>query len=184
MTRPAAAILLPASLLTAAIALAVLGGSVRSMTDGAVDEAQIAESTQAGRAHETEPPAPRFVAYDIFIDPAGRPLAAWQIQFRATRGDVKILGVENAEHPAYADAPPYYDERAMMHDRVVVGDFSTNPPDALPAERTRVTTIHAVIEPTDVEPEFALTLQAAATVDGAPLTRAHATFQQRTDREE
>ena len=55
---------------------------------------------------------------------------------------------------------------AMMRDRVIIGAFSTAP--ELPHAKTRVARIHVRLEgPTDWTPEFDVTLDTAATGEGA-----------------
>src|SRR5438552_2611435 len=66
----------------------------------------------------------RFGAMDIFIDSGSTPLAAYQIEIAATNGLAKIVGIEGGEHPAFQQ-PPFYDPKAMQHDRVILAGFST-----------------------------------------------------------
>ncbi|MEZ0267217.1 MAG: hypothetical protein ACAI43_20985, partial [Phycisphaerae bacterium] len=78
----------------------------------------------------------RFTYVDITIDPAGKPLAAWQVEFAAEVGAVSLVGIEAGDHPAYAKRPPFYDPAALAGRRVIVGDYSLDK--TLPAARTRV----------------------------------------------
>ncbi len=123
----------------------------------------------------------RFVAIHLFIDTRDVPLAAYQLSFRATRGDVSIVGIGNGDSAPF-NQPPYFDKQAMQHDRVIIGDFSLNESDALPAGRIRIATIHVRIAG-DVEPEYELILDAAATVDGEAID-AKATFTQQEDQQQ
>src|SRR6267142_3694254 len=66
----------------------------------------------------------RFRAVDIFIDPKGAPLAAWQIEFAATNGVAKIVGIEGGEAEPFRN-PPFYDPKAMQGERVIIAAFST-----------------------------------------------------------
>jgi len=112
---------------------------------------------------EAEPPAGgvRFEALDVFVDSGAKPLAAWQFELAAERGDVKIVGLEGGEHAAYRE-PPYYDPAALQNHRIIVAAFNTGRD--LPAGRTRVARIH--VQVTGPEPEYAIRLAAAASPDG------------------
>ncbi len=106
----------------------------------------------------------RFDAIDVYVDSGAQPLAAYQLDLSATAGDVKIVGIEGGEHPAFTD-PPYYDPAAMRHDRVIIAAFSTAPPERLPNGRTRIATIHVQIAG-DIEPTYITEFTIAATADG------------------
>lgn len=106
----------------------------------------------------------RFRTVDISLDTKDKPLAAYQLEFSATAGDVKIVGIEGGDHPAFSQ-PPFYDPKAMQHDRVIIAAFSTEAADRLPKGKTRVATIHTQTKGT-VEPKFELKLQAAANAGG------------------
>ena len=117
-------------------------------------------------APEVEPaPAVRFAAVDLFIDAGDRPLAAYQLEFAAVAGQVKIVGVEGGQHAAFKQAP-YYDPQAIQRERVILAAFSTAAPEELPAGKTRVATIHVQITG-DVEPHYAVKLVTSATAEGA-----------------
>ncbi len=127
-----------------------------------------------GEAKRDEVPAPpvvRFAAYDVFVDSRDMPLAAWQVDVHApgdaNAGTVRIVGIEGGDHEAYA-TPPVYDPRAIQHDRVVIGDYSTRAEPALPRGKVRVARIHVRTEgPEGFAPEFRITLETAATRLGA-----------------
>lgn len=105
--------------------------------------------------------APRFLAYDIVIDTGDEGLAAYQVdvRFGVAGGTVLIVGVENGEHLAYADAP-YYDPAAIDKDadpaiggRVILAAIASpvtenlpDPADTLPTGSTRVARVHVVVE--------------------------------------
>ena len=118
---------------------------------------------------QAQPAAPeegrsRFCAVDIFVDSGSTPLAAYQIEFAATNGVAKIVGIEGGEHPAFRQ-PPFYDPKAMQHDRVIIASFSTRSITELPAGKTRVATIH--LQTSSVRlPVFELKLQAAGDPQG------------------
>ena len=118
----------------------------------------------------------RFRAVDIYVDSKSAPLAAYQLEFSATNGVAKIVGVEGGEHPAFREAP-FYDPKAIQHERVVIAAFSTASADKLPAGRTRVATIH--LQTTGAEPvRFALNFQTAADFQGNKIS-AEASFEER-----
>lgn len=106
----------------------------------------------------------RFCAVDIYVDSQSTPLAAYQLEFTATNGVAKIVGIEGGEHPAFRN-PPYYDPKAMQHDRVIIAAFSTAAPDQLPAGKTRVATIH-IQTSEGTPPAFEVKVQAAADSQG------------------
>lgn len=111
--------------------------------------------------------ATRFTSVELWIDSGDQPLAAYQLEFQPALGSVKIVGIEGGAHPEFAD-PPYYDPRAMMSERVILADFSTAAPAALPKGRTRLATIHLHGEG-EVMPQFLLRLDTAAGPDGSPI---------------
>lgn len=83
--------------------------------------------------------ASRFEAIDVFVDSGNQQLAAWQLEVSSAANDVQIVGIEGGEHPAFAE-PPYYDQRAMNSNRVIIAAFNTG--DNLPSGKTRVARIH------------------------------------------
>ena len=107
---------------------------------------------------------PRFQAFDVFVDSGSQPLAAYQIEITAPKETVKIAGIEGGEAQAFRE-PPYYDPKAMQHERVILAAFSTSAADKLPKGRTRVATIHMQIAG-EQPPRFVVKLQTAATVNG------------------
>lgn len=110
---------------------------------------------------------PRFGWVDVFIDSGEAALAAYQFELSAEAGDVRIVGIEGGGHEAFA-APPYYDERAMQHDHVIVGAFNTGEATALPVGRVRVARIHVRVEG-DRPAEYVARLQTAGDVHGEKL---------------
>lgn len=106
----------------------------------------------------------RFAAVDILIDSQDKPLAAYQVTFSASRGDVLIVSIEGGEHAAFSDAP-FYDPKAIQNERAILAGFSTNEAKDLPKGRTRVATVHVEIRG-DIEPQYEWKLDAAATVGG------------------
>ena len=118
-------------------------------------------ASMAAGAQEPEA-AVRFEAVDVYIDSAARPLAAYQFEFAAETGEIKIVGVEGGEHEAFKQ-PPYYDPAALSNDRIIIAAFNTGR--NLPSGKTRVARIHLQVTGA-VEPEYVIILGAAATSDG------------------
>jgi hypothetical protein len=116
-------------------------------------------------------PAAHFEAIDVFVDPAGKPLGAYQIEFRATVGDVKLVGVEGGAHDAYRRAP-YYDARALQQSRIIIAAYSTDA--ALPLNKTRVARLHVQVEG-NVRPQYEIKLTVAGDRDAKSIP-AEATY--------
>lgn len=111
----------------------------------------------------------QFAAVDIYLDSA-EPVAAWQFEFSNRNGLMKIIGVENGESAAF-ERVPYYDREAVRRgtaDRIVVADFSLADESLLPSGRTRIATLHLMLEGRD-DPSFDLHLVTAVTQDGQPI---------------
>lgn len=114
--------------------------------------------------------SPRFVTLDIHIDPRGEPLAAYQFELTEADGRMTVVGLENGEHPAFAD-PPHYDRAAIdagHADRVIAAAYSLRPASQLPTGRTRVCTVHVQITGS-AAPQFQLTLVAAGDAEARPI---------------
>lgn len=109
--------------------------------------------------------ASRFEAIDVFVDSGNHRLAAWQLDIRSTANDVQIVGIEGGEHSAFAE-PPYYDQRAMNNNRVIIAAFNTG--DNLPSGRSRVARIHVQIRGSGARTWLA-ELTTAATADGTKI---------------
>jgi hypothetical protein len=124
----------------------------------------------------TEEGRTRFCAMDIFVDSGSTPLAAYQLEFAATNGVAKIVGIEGGEHTAFRQ-PPFYDPKAMQHERVIIASFSTAPAASLPTGRTRIATIHFQVTGTQL-PQFELRLQTAGDSQGDKIS-ARANFEER-----
>ena len=107
-------------------------------------------------------PKVRFAPLHIYLDSGNQPLAAFQFELKATAGQIKIVGVESGQHPAFKEAP-YYDPAALANDRIIIAAFNTGRD--LPKGRTRIATIHLQIIG-DVEPDYELNLTVAADADG------------------
>jgi hypothetical protein len=124
----------------------------------------------------TEEGRSRFRTIDIFVDSRGTPLAAYQVEFAATNGAVKIVGIEGGEPEAFRQ-PPVYDPKAMQKDHVIIASFSTAAPSTLPKGRIRVATIHIQVTG-DQAPQFEIKLQTAGDPRGRKIS-AQATFVER-----
>ncbi len=106
----------------------------------------------------------RFQSVDVYLNSGSAPLAAYQLDFSITNGVGKIVGIEGGEHTAFREAP-FYDPKAIQHERVIIAAFSTESADKLPTGKTRLATIHLQI--TGIEPpQFELKLQTAADAEG------------------
>ena len=124
----------------------------------------------------TEEGRSRFGAVDIYVDSGSTPLAAYQLEFAATNGVAKIVGIEGGEHPAFRQ-PPFYDPKAMQHERVIIASFSTAPATGLPIGKTRVATVHFQTTGTQL-PKFELKLQTAGDLQGNKIA-VQASFEER-----
>lgn len=124
----------------------------------------------------------RFRAVDVFVDSTNKPLAAYQLEFTAS-GGAKIVGIEGGGHAAFKEAP-FYDVKAMQHERVVIGAFNTAKADKLPTGKTRVATIH--LQTTGDQPlRFKVQVKTAATVDGRKISaQASAEEKQRNENDQ
>lgn len=109
----------------------------------------------------------RFEAVDVFADSGAAPLAAWQLDFAAATGGIRIVGIEGGEPGVFAD-PPYYDPAAMRSERVVIAAFSTAAPQDLPRGRSRIATVHVEISGGQ-DPQYVARLVVSGGPDGAPI---------------
>jgi len=125
-------------------------------------------SVATALAQDNQPTsALRFRAVDVFVDSTNKPLAAYQLEFTESAG-AKIVGIEGGEHATFKEAP-FYDAKAMQHERVIIGAFSTAKADKLPVGKTRVATIH--LQTTGDQPlRFEVRVKTAATVDGRKIS--------------
>jgi hypothetical protein len=121
-----------------------------------------AQTSQPATAPAT-PSATRFVTLDVFVElPAGRALAAYQVEWSAASRDVELVGVEGGAHRAFAGAP-FYDPAALAKSRVVIGAFSTSAD--LPTGNARVARLHLRV-PAGWDGQFTAKLAAAADASG------------------
>jgi hypothetical protein len=94
----------------------------------------------------TSDPSPRFTFVDVFVDPHGTPLAAYQLEFLADPARVTLVGIEGGSHTAFKD-PPYYDPAALSGNRVILAALNTGAD--VPRDKTRVARLHLRIQGTD-----------------------------------
>lgn len=104
----------------------------------------------------------RFAALDIYVDSGRHPLAAWQLEFVGDSPGIEIVGIEGGEHAAFRE-PPYYDPRAMNHNRVILASFDTS--SDLPRGRSRVARVHVQVTGPGLC-EYRTRITASATTDG------------------
>jgi hypothetical protein len=123
--------------------------------------------------------AAHFKTVDVFVDTAGQPLAAYQLEFRAKSGNVKIVGIEGGEDPVFKE-PPYYDAKAMQQERVIIAAFSTEAEVKLPKQKTRIASIHVQVTGGQ-NPDYVVSLALAADPNGKKIN-AEATFAERKER--
>ncbi len=122
---------------------------------------------QTGRASRPAPELKtRFAPVHVYLDSGSKPLAAYQFELKAAAGQIKIVGVEGGEHPAFQEAP-YYDPAALMNERIIIAAFNTGTD--LPIGRTRIATIHLQILG-DTEPEYELKLVTAGDAEGREIS--------------
>lgn len=103
-----------------------------------------------------------FAVYDVFVDAAGEPLAAYQVKITDRAGVARILSIEGGSHPAFLE-PPVYDPKALRREVIKLAAFSTLPPSQLPKGKVRVASLH--LEAGSM-PDLAIVLQAASAPGG------------------
>ena len=114
----------------------------------------------------TTPSTTHFTTVDLFVDPHGNALAAYQLEFVADPARVTLVGIEGGEHPAYHQ-PPYYDPKALSGNRVILAALSTA--SELPNARTRVATLHLRVSGGSDEPKYQAKLEVAGNREGKPI---------------
>jgi len=113
----------------------------------------------------------RFATVDIFVDSAKEQLAAWEMEFKATAGQIEIVGIERGDNADFQD-PPYYDPAALKGNRIIVGAFDLAP--QLPSGKIRVARLHLHISGPQ-KPIYAVNLVVAGDREGKPIA-AQASF--------
>jgi len=105
----------------------------------------------------------RFGYVDIFIDPKGQAVAAWQLEFSAEVGQISLVGIEASDHAAYAARPAYYDPAALAGSRIILANYSLDP--KLPKSKFRVARVMVEIRG-EGKPQYVTKLIAAADAGG------------------
>src|SRR3954453_16374432 len=123
-------------------------------------------------AIEQSPPA-EFGTVDLYVDSAQQPLAAWQMEFKATTGHVEIVGIERGDNADFHD-PPYYDPAALKSNRVIGGAFDLA--DRLPSGKIKVDHLHLPTS-SQQKPVYAVNLVVAGDHEGRPIV-AQASFRE------
>ena len=136
----------------------------------------VALTLVAVRLHAQDAVGVRFSVVDVYVDSGEQPMAAYQLTFTATRGDVKIVGIEGGDHPVFKEAP-YYDPLAIQQERAILAAFNTAGVEQLPKGRTRVATVHVQIRGTK-DPAYTVKFETAADHEGTAVT-ARTSFQER-----
>jgi hypothetical protein len=111
--------------------------------------------------------AAEFAVYDIFLDPDGNSLAAYQIKIWDRNAAIKIISVEGGEHTAFKDAP-FFDPKAIQRNIIKLASFRVGTTETLPKSKTRIASLHVEIGP-GLKPDLAVRLEAAARPGGGKL---------------
>lgn len=119
---------------------------------------------------------PRFGTVDIYLDPHGLPLAAYQLELNTSDAQVKISGIEGGGHTTFQN-PPYYDPKAMQGNQVILAAFSKAAADQLPKGKVRVATVHYMTTGSG-KPDFTLKLITSGTSNARKI-KAEASIQER-----
>jgi hypothetical protein len=135
-----------------------IAGLILCMLAGAIDPAPTSATTLG-------PTSSQFGTVDLFVDSAKQQLGAWEMEFKATTGQIEIVGIERGDNPDFRD-PPYYDPAALRSNRVIVGSFNTT--NDLPAGKTRVARLHLHISGAQ-KPVYAVNLVVAGDKEGKPI---------------
>ena len=87
--------------------------------------------------------------------------AAYQLEFQARRGNVKIVGIEGGEKCRCSKSRRITTRKAMQQERVIIAAFSTETEAKLPKQKTRVASIHVLVSGEE-SPDYAVKLTVAA----------------------
>ena len=119
----------------------------------------------------------RFQTVNVYVDSGDHPLAAWQVELKATQGDVKIVGVEGGDHRDLYRDPPYYDPKALATgNRIILASYTTA--NTAPKSKTLVARVHLriigdyrlSITPMAAADPTGQSISATASIAGTPTT--------------
>ena len=113
-----------------------------------------------------------FATIDVYID-SPQPFASWQFRLSDRERATTIVGVENGDSDAFPDAP-WFDRDAVADgraDRLIVADYSLAEPSRLPSGRTRIATLHVMLDAARA-PDYRLELVTVTTADGTRVVAA------------
>jgi hypothetical protein len=111
------------------------------------------------------PAGSRFEIIDVFVDSGKELLAAWQVEFKATAGQVEIVGIERGDNAGFQD-PPYYDPAAIQKNRIVIGAFNLT--NNLPVGKTKIARLHLHVSGAQ-KPTYAAKVIVAGNKEGKPI---------------
>src|SRR5687767_4043073 len=111
------------------------------------------------------PAGSRFEMVDVFVDSGKELLAAWQVELKATAGQVEIVGIERGDNAGFQD-PPYYDPAAIQKNRIVIGAFNLT--NNLPVGKTKIARLHLHISGAQ-KPTYAAKVIVAGNKEGKPI---------------
>src|SRR5688572_4302910 len=111
--------------------------------------------------------AAEFAVYDIYLEPHGEPLAAYQLKIWDKNAAIKIISVEGGEHRAFQKAP-FFDPKAIQRDIIKLAAFDARKSGDLPTHRTRVASLHVEIGP-GLNPNLSIMIEAAARPGGTKI---------------
>lgn len=109
-----------------------------------------------------------FAVYDVYVDSAGEPLAAYQLKISDRRAAVKIISVEGGEHASFAEAPKF-DAKAIQRDVIKIAAFSLDGREKLPSGRVRIASLHVEVGP-GLAPNWNAIVEAAGSAGGKKIS--------------
>lgn len=148
-------------------------GAARAI--GVIRSAGVDATTPVAKA----PSEHHFEPWDLMLDSAGTPLAAWQVLIEPTAAGAapSIVGIEGGDAVAYAE-PPAYDPAQLDVGRIVLGAFSLRDADALPQASFHAATVHFDFPAAPTSDALRVRVEAAADPAGNPV-RVQATLVRR-----
>lgn len=163
----------------APLAIGVVVGAAMGIAP-MIGESRESVETMVGGVQPENAFAVRFEAVDVYVDSGKVPMAAYEIEFKASLqgGDngelpkVELVGVEGGEPGAFA-RPPFYDAAVLAKkgNRIIVAAMSLG--SDLPSGNTRVARLHVAV-PAKSTPDYACSIVVAGDM-GAKEIKATAT---------